>query len=191
MKPGWKSPFTTTGWKSPRTSETSYQPPFTPPKSYLAEAPVSMASTVNATNSTCPPSLGENLLHSFKDVRQWINPATVLFLLAFLIQIFLVARCCFRSNLRTQLNATEDAYRSSMENYKKSQDDLQKAHSEMIDLLQDPGKAQMMRNLANNRKISGPPFSQQPSRPPKNFKQSAKKPSLEDRNGHEAIPIGF
>ena len=154
-----------------------------------------MASTVNGTNSTCQQSLGENLLHSFKDVREWVNPATVLFLLAFLIQIFLVARCCFRSNIRAQLNATEDAYRSSMENYKKSQDDLQKAHSEMIDLLKDPGKAEMMRNLANNRKISGPPFSQQPSRPPtirnQNFKQSTKKPSLEDRNGHEAVPIGF
>ena len=143
MKPGWKSPFTTTGWKSPLTSETTYQPPFTTPKSYLAEEPVSMASTVNGTNSTCQQSLGENLLHSFKDVRQWINPATVLFLLAFLIQIFLVARCCFRSNIRAQLNATEDAYRSSLENYKKSQDDLQKAHCEMIDLLQDPGKAQI------------------------------------------------
>ena len=151
--------------------------------------------TLSGTNSTCQQSLGENLLHSFQDVRQWINPATVLFLLAFLIQIFLVARCCFRSSIRAQLNATEDAYRSSLENYKKSQDDLQKAHSEMIDLLQDPGKAQMMRNLANNRKINGPPFSQQPTRPPtirnQNFKQSIKKPSVKDRNGQEAVPVGF
>ena len=191
MKPGWTRP--------PTTSESSYQPPFTTPKSYLPNEPVSMATapnvTVSGANSTCQQSLGGSLLHSFQDAKQWINPATLLFLLAFLIQIFLVARCCFRSSIKAQLKATEDAYRSSLDNYKKSQDDLQKAHSEMINLLKDPEKSEMMRNLANNRKITEPPFSHQPLRPPtirnQNFKQSTKKPSLEDRNGHEALPIGF
>ena len=192
IKPGWKCRFTTSG--------TSYLPPFTTPAIYLPEEPVPTTNapdrTVNGTNSTCHQDIGVNILHSFQDVRQWVNPATFLFLMAFLVQIILVARCCLRSNIKAQLNRTEDAYRSSMESYKKSQDDLKIAHDEMIDLLKDPEKTELMRSWANNRKkISGPPFCQQPLRPPtlrnQNFKQSTKKPSLEDRNGQEAIPIGF
>ena len=196
IKPGWKSPFT--------TNQASYLPLFTTTQAnYLPKNPVSKTNvsdrTANGTNtnSTCHQDLGAtNILHSFQDMSQWINPATVLFLLAFLVQIILVVRCCFRSNLKAQLNRTEDAYRSSMESYKKSQADLNVAHDELKDLLKNPEKLELMRSLANNsKKLSGPPFCPAPLRPPtirnKNFKESTNKSSLENRNGQEATPIGF
>ena len=93
IKPGWKSPFTTT--------QASYLPPFTTTQAnYLPKNPVFKTNVsdrtangtahgvvVGNTNTTCHQDLGAtNILHSFQDMSQWINPATVLFLLAFLIQ---------------------------------------------------------------------------------------------------------